>query len=142
MRHQIAYPAAAIGAAVLVGGVFAAVPAHAGGGDFIEEDGACSARSSWVMKAKHDDGRIELEFSVESNRAGQVWAVRITDNGALVFSGNRTTNQISRSFSVDRRPANRAGTDRFVGRATNARTGEVCRGHVNLGADGSSGGSG
>jgi hypothetical protein len=140
MRTRNAYPAA-IGAAVLLGSVVAAVPAQAGGGDFTEETGACSAGSSWVMKAKPDLNRIELEFSVETQRAGQRWAVRVTDNGKLVFSGNRTTNRISRSMSVDRMLADRAGTDRFAARAVNARTGEVCRGHVALGA-GSGGNSG
>ena len=127
--------------AALVGGILAAPPAHAGGGDFTEEQGACSGSSTWLMKAKHDTGRIELEFEVQSNRAGQAWSVRITDNGVLVLSGNKVTNRLER-FSADRRPANRAGTDRFVGRAINAKTGEVCRGLVALGAAGSSGSSG
>ncbi len=142
MRSRKAYPAATLGVAVLLGGVVAAVPAHAGGGDFIEESGACSMSSSWDMKAKHDTGRIELELSVDSNRLGQAWSVRLTDNGTLVFSGNRTTNGVSRSFSVDKMLKDRAGTDRFVARTTNTRTGEVCRAHVALGAAGSSGGSG
>ena len=141
MRTRNTYPAA-LGAAVLLGSVVAAVPAYAGGGDFTEETGSCSANSSWVMKAKHDTGRIEMEFSVESQRAGQRWTVRIRDNGRLVFSGQRLTNRVSRSLSVDRMLANRAGTDRFVARATNARTGEVCRGHVALAPAGSSGSSG
>ena len=131
MRTRNTYPAA-IGAAVLLGSVVAAVPAHAGGGDFIEETGACTMGSTWVMKAKPDTGRIEMEFSVDSNRAGQAWAVRVKDQGALVFSGNRITNRISRSFSVDKMLTDQAGTDRFVARATNAKTGEVCRGHVAL----------
>jgi hypothetical protein len=142
MRSRNAYPTATLGVAALLGSVVAAVPAHAGGGDFTERSGACSANSSWVMKAKHDTGRIEMEFSVETNRAGQRWSVRVRDNGAVVFSGSRVTNRISRSLSVDRMLTNRAGTDRFVARATNARTGEVCRGHVALRAAGSSGGSG
>jgi hypothetical protein len=142
MRSTNAYPTAALGAAVLLGSVVAAVPAHAGGGDFIEETGTCSMGSTWVMKAKHDTGRIELEFSVDSNRAGQTWSVRVTDNRTLVFTGNRVTNRISRSFSVDRMLADRAGTDTFRGRATNAKTGELCRGQVALGAVGSGGGSG
>jgi hypothetical protein len=141
MRTRNAYPAA-IGAAVLLGSVVAAVPAHAGGGDFIEETGACSMGSSWVMKAKHDTGRIELEYSVETQRAGQMWSVRIKDNGVLVFSGDRRTTVRSRSLSVDRMLTNLAGTDRFLARAVNARTGEICRGHVALGAAGSGGGSG
>jgi hypothetical protein len=139
MDTKKAYPAA-IGAAVLLGSVVAAVPAQAGGGDFTERSGGCSMNSSWVTKAKHDTGRIELEFSVETQRARQPWSVRVKDNGVLVFSGNRVTNRISRSFSVDRMLANRAGTDRFVARAVNARTGEVCRGRVALGAAGGNSG--
>jgi hypothetical protein len=140
MRTANACSTAALGVAALLGSVVAANPAHAGG-DFTEEEGACSVSSTWLMKAKHDSGRIELEFEVQSNRSGQTWAVRIRDNGVLVFSGDKVTNRFER-FSADRRPANRTGTDHFVGRATNARTGEVCRGHVDLGAVGSSGGSG
>ena len=138
-RHT--YPAV-IGSAVLLGSVIAAGPAQAGGGDFTERTGSCSANASWVMKAKHDTGRIEMEFSVETQRAGQRWTVRVRDNGALVFSGARRTNRISRSLSVDRMLTNRAGTDRFVARAINARTGEVCRGRVALAPAGSSGNSG
>ncbi|HET8960749.1 hypothetical protein [Nocardioides sp.] len=138
-RHT--YPAV-IGSAVLLGSVIAAAPAQAGGGDFTERTGSCSANASWVMKAKHDTGRIEMEFSVETQRAGQRWTVRVRDNGALVFSGARRTNRISRSLSVDRMLTNRAGTDRFVARAINARTGEVCRGRVALAPAGSSGSSG
>lgn len=137
MRSRNVYPAATMGVAVLLGSVVAAVPAYAGGGDFVEETGTCSMGSAWTAKAKHDTGRIELEFSVDSNRVGQAWSVRVTDQGALVFSGHRTTNGISRSFSVDKMLTNQAGTDRLVARAVNAKTGEVCRGHVALGAVGS-----
>jgi hypothetical protein len=142
MRKRNAYPAAAMGAAVLLGSVVAAVPAHAGGGDFTERGGGCSIGSSWVMKAKHDTGRIEMEFSVETQRAGQMWSVRVTDNGMLVFDGNRRTNVRSRSLSVDRMLTNRAGTDRFRARAVNARTGEVCRAQVALRAAGTGGNPG
>ena len=141
MRTSHAYPAAAFGVTALLAGMVT-LPTYAGGGDFIEEDGACSSAASWIMKAKHDDGRIELEFSVDSNRAGQTWAVRVTQNDRLVFSGKKVTNQLNRRFSVDRRPANLRGTDHFVGRARNLKTGEVCRGHVDLGRLASGGGSG
>ena len=128
------YPAA-IGAAVLLGTVLAAAPAQAGGGgNFVEETGACTMGSTWVMKAKPAAGRIELEFSVDSHRVGQTFAVRLTNQRTLVFSGNRTTNGISKSFSVDKMLTDQAGTDRLVARATNAKTGEVCRGHVALAA--------
>jgi hypothetical protein len=142
MRNKRFLPGATLGVAVLLGSVVATVPAHAGGGDFTERSGACAANSSWVLKAKHELGRIELEYSVETARAGQAWNVRITDNGTQVFAGKRVTNQVSRSISVDRMLANRAGTDRFVARAVNARTGEVCRGTLALAPGGGSGNSG
>jgi hypothetical protein len=143
MRNKSFLPGATLGVAALLGSVVATVPAaHAGGGDFTERAGACAANSSWVLKAKHELGRIELEYSVETRRAGQAWNVRITDNGKEVFAGKRTTNLVSRSISVDRMLANRAGTDRFVARAVNARTGEVCWGALPLAPGGGSGNSG
>jgi hypothetical protein len=142
MATKHTHLAAAAGAAVLLGSVVAATPAQAGGGDFTEETGACSMVSVWDMKAKPVARGIEMEFSVDSNRLGQAWAVRLTDNRKLLFSGNRTTKGISRSFSVDKILADLAGTDRLVVRATNAKTGEVCRGHVALGAAGGGGGQG
>ena len=132
MRTRNTYAAATMGAAVLLGSVVAAVPAHAGGGggDFTQRTGACSVGSTWIAKAKPHVNRIELEFSVETQRAGQMWSVRVTDNGVLLFDGNRRTTVRSRSLSVDRIVTDRAGADRFRARAVNARTGEVCRGHV------------
>jgi hypothetical protein len=134
--------AAAAAGAVLLGSLVAAAPAHAGGGDFTESTGACSMGSTWIVKAKPQLNRIELEVSVETARAGQTWAVRVTDNKTLVFSGNRVTNKISRSISVDRMAADRAGIDHFVARATNAKTGEVCRGTLAFAPAGGGGGKG
>lgn len=144
MRTSNKIPAA-IGAAVLLGSVVAAAaPAQAGGGGgaFTGTTGACSMGSIWTMKAKPVVGGLETEFSVDTARARQPWSVRITDNKALVFSGNRVTNKISRSLSVDRIVADRAGIDHFVARATNAKTGEVCRGALRMGAAGGGGGKG
>jgi hypothetical protein len=128
MNTRYSYAAAAAGAALL-GSLVAATPAHAGGaGDFTQSSGACSMGSLWTMKAKPQLGGIELEFSVDTARAGQTWAVRVTDNKNLLFTGNRVTNKISRSLSVNRLAADRVGIDHFVARATNAKTGELCRG--------------
>jgi hypothetical protein len=141
MRTRTAYPAA-IGAAVLLGSLVAAAPAQAGGTNITQSTGACSMGSAWVMKAKPQLGGIELEVSVETARAGQAWAVRVTDNKNLVFSGNRVTNKISRSASVNRMAADLAGIDHFVARATNAKTGEVCRGTLAFAPGGGGGGKG
>jgi len=114
-------------AAMLVG--LAASPASAKGND-VKVAGTCSAGSTWKLKAGVRDSGIESEFEVDSNRVGQVWSVRMTDNGTQVFAGKRTTVAPSGSFSISRRMANRAGTDTIVATATNARTGETCSGTV------------
>src|SRR5689334_3926094 len=73
--------AAALGTAAVV----TAAPALAhGGGTAVRASGACTSHGSWKLKAKPDDGRIEIEFEVDVNRVGQTWHVRITDNGHLV----------------------------------------------------------
>ena len=125
--------ATAVTLAVGAGALAVAAPAHASGGDRgVERQGACSAGAVWKLKAKHDDGRIEAEFEVDSNRVGQMWNVRLFDNGVHVFRGPRRTVAPSGSFSVERRIANRAGTDTIRAVALNARTGQRCAGTVSL----------
>lgn len=103
-----------------------------GGGGEVRASGPCSGATTWTMKAKPDNGRIEVELEIDSNRVGQTWAVRITDNGTQIFAGNRVTQAPSGSFEVRRLTANRAGVDHFVGTARNAATGETCTARVNL----------
>lgn len=93
--------------------------------------GKCSAASHWKMKAKPDDGRMELELEVDSNRNGQRWTVHINDNKVRIFAGSRLTHAPSGSFEVRRLTANRAGIDHFVAVARNVRTGETCVARVN-----------
>lgn len=107
----------------------AAAPATAGGGvDAQQNSGSCSAGTDWTIKAKADDGRIEVQAEIDSNRSGQTWAWKLKDNGVVVSKGSSTTQGPSGSFSVERKPANKAGTDSFVFRAVYA--GEVCRATV------------
>ena len=82
------------------------------------------------LKAKHDDGRIEVEAEVDTNRKGQTWSVQLRDNGVTVFKGERTTHAPSGSFSLERRIANRAGKDTVTVRAT--RGGTTCSTKVSL----------
>ena len=104
-----------------------AVPAQANDADVIRE-GSCSGRSDWKLKLRPENGRIEIEFEVDQNVVGQVWNVVIRDNGNLVFRGSRTTVAPSGSFEARRVVTNLAESDKVVARATNAQTGEVCRG--------------
>jgi hypothetical protein len=115
--------AAAAGLSVV--GVFGASPAMAKDGDVIVT-GACSAGSTYKLKLGPRDGGIETEFEVDSNVIGQVWSVRMTDNGVRVFKGSATTVAPSGSFTVRPKIANLAGTDRVVATATNPTTGEKC----------------
>src|SRR5690242_17601857 len=98
----------------------AATPAFAsgGGGGGVSSSGACTSGGHFELRAKHDDGKIEMEYEVDSNRAGQVWAVRITDNGATVVSRHATTAGRSGSFTVRKTIADRPGPDKIRARAT------------------------
>ncbi len=120
---------AALSTALLVAG---APLAHAKGGDATIRTGSCSGSADWKLKAKHDDGRIELEWEVDSNRSGQTWRVRVRDNGARVVATRAVTGGASGSFSVERRIANAAGTDALVARARDLATGQVCVGRLRL----------
>ena len=84
----------------------------------------------WKLKGKPDDGRLEIEFEVDTNRVGQVWHVRITDNGNVVATRDFTTLAPERVVQVERRPANLAGTDTI--RAHAIRGDRVCSGVVRV----------
>jgi hypothetical protein len=128
-RTRLLLTTAAITAGLTAPLVVAANPASASGSG-VRSSGACTSRASFELKAKHDDGAIEMEYEVDSNHAGQVWAVRITDNGAVVVSRHATTAGRSGSFTVRKTIANRPGSDRIHAHATfNGRT---CRGTVTL----------
>jgi hypothetical protein len=105
-------------------------PAFASGDDAVQRSGSCSGSTDWKIKAKADDGRIEVEAEIDSNKVGQTWKWKLKQNGSVVTSGTSTTKAPSGSFSVERKPANKAGTDHFVFRAVNPKSGEVCRATV------------
>jgi hypothetical protein len=108
--------------------VLASTAAAAGnkGGRGIVKTGKCSANSTWKLKAKNDDGRIETQFEVDQNRVGKRWRVTIFRNGSKVFSGIRTTRAPSGSFEVSRLLAATAGADRIVAKARALSSGERC----------------
>ena len=118
-RTRLLMTTAALTVGLTASLVVAATPAFAsGGGGGVRSSGACTNGGHFELKAKHDDGRIEVEYEVDSNRAGQVWAVRITDNGAVVVSRHATTAGPSGSFTIRKVIANRPGTDKIHARAT------------------------
>lgn len=135
MSHRLV---ARIGAGIVLAGLtlgaLSGGPASAKGGDDgrVERRGACSSGAVWKLKGKHDDRLLEVELEVDSNRVGQTWNVAITDDGVTVFSGARRTVAPSGSFSVERRIADRAGTDVIRATATNPATGQRCAGSISV----------
>lgn len=113
-------------ALALVGGGSSAAQASGGDDNEVRTSGSCSGASNWDLKAKSDDGRIEIELEVDTNRNGRRWAVRIGDNGHRVFTGHRVTRAPSGSWTVEKKIANRKGADRIRAVARNPRTGERC----------------
>lgn len=104
-------------------------PAQAGSGDVVKR-GSCTGSADWKLKVGPEDGRLEVEGEVDSNRVGQRWTWSLSQDGVMKASGASTTAGASGSFSVRRLLANTAGTDTIVFRAVRSATGESCRGVV------------
>jgi hypothetical protein len=94
--------------------------------------GSCSAATGSKLKAKPRDGRIEVEFEVDSNVNGQRWTYRILHDGAVKASGARSTTAPSGSFSVERRLPNIAGMHTITATAKNPSTAETCQARVTI----------
>lgn len=95
-----------------------------GGGQSVS--GTCTAASTSTLKAKSDDGRLEVEFEVDSNVVRQSWKVVLKDNGSTFLKKTLKTKAPSGSFEARGRPVDRAGTDAIEATATNGATGESC----------------
>jgi hypothetical protein len=132
MPARTTLAALALGTVAVPLAVASPASAQHGGGDRVIRSGGCSASAHWKLKAKPDDGRIEVEAEVDSNHAGQVWHWRLSHNGSLSAKGTGATAGVSGSFSIERRMADLAGTDHFAFRAERRATGEVCRGTISL----------
>lgn len=111
----------------MVFGLAGASPAMAGDDDVIRR-GSCSGSTDWKLKLSPENGRIEVEYEVDSNQVGQDWKVRIFRNGDRIFRGTRTTRAPSGSFEVRLVTSDPVGSDNFTARARNPETDEVCRG--------------
>ena len=116
--------------AVAAGLLASAVPTLAKGGndDRVQKSGDCSGAANWKLKAKPDDGRLEVEFEVDQNRNGVKWNVVIKRNGTTAVRTTATTKAPSGSFSVERRIAGTSGKIT----ATATRSGESCKGSVSV----------
>ena len=102
--------------------------AASGDDDRVELRGSCSGRAEWKLRVRPDDGRLEVEAEVDSDRTGQRWAWKLRHNGSVTARGHSRTSGSSGSFDVERTIVDLAGTDEVRFRATYGRP--VCRGVV------------
>ena len=121
--------ATAAAATTLLGLGITVTPALANDADVIRR-GSCSGSSDWKLKASPQDGRIEVEGEVDSNKVGQTWRWRILHNGELSARGTKQTKGPSGSFEVRRVLVDLRGDDAIAWRARNPKTDEVCRGRL------------
>lgn len=110
--------------AALAAALLLAPAAVAKDGD-VRVAGTCSGSTTSKLKLSPEDGGIEVEFEVDQNRNGVRWRVVLVRNGTRVATRVGVTRGPSGSFEARFVTGNRAGTDRFVARAS--RSGEVCR---------------
>ncbi len=113
---------AALGAACL--GVSA--PSSFAKGIEVRTVGRCTDGSTAKLRVKTDNGRLAVDWEVDTPRVGQVWTWALIDNAATVASGSAVTTAPSGSFTVTRLVANAAGADVVSGTATNGATGATC----------------
>jgi hypothetical protein len=121
-------PVTAAAAALLLIG---SVPASASSQDVVRT-GACSGGGHWKLKVGPDDGRLEVEGEVDTNRAGQTWTWSIRHDGRISASGTSRTAAPSGSFEVRRIMPNLAGADSFVFYAKRTGTTQTCLGRLNI----------
>lgn len=115
-------------ACITVLGPLMLVPAAVAEDNDVERRGSCSDSSRWELDLERTPGGIEVDFEVDQNDVGERWRVKLVHNGDVFFHDVRTTHGDDGSFDVERHTNDGAGIDRFVGRAVNRSTGEVCRG--------------
>ena len=99
-------------AAVSIAALAAPAIAPASGGGAVTATGKCSAASTSKLKLKQRDG--------------DVWKVKIKDNGDVAFKGTAKTKGPSGSFSIEKNIADLPGGDTIKGVARNTDTGERC----------------
>jgi hypothetical protein len=100
---------------------------HGNASDVIRR-GSCTGSSDWKLKLSEEDGRIEVEAEIDTNRNGRTWSVSLRQNGDRFFQGTRITKAPSGSFTVRKVRSNRAGKDTFKVHARNRTSGEECTG--------------
>lgn len=118
-------------AAFIAAALLAPLPAQADGGGVVRR-GACRGRSDWKLDVrKEDTGKLRVKLEIKGGASGQDWHIFMSDNGAGIFAGTRTSSG-GGYLEVRVRTADRAGPDAIKAAANNVVTGETCLGRATL----------
>lgn len=119
-------------ATVLTLGVSAAAlvlapSAMAGGGEPATDKDPCEKSSTVKLKVTPQaDGRFEVVGIVWSDD-DDIWDWKMKHEGDVSAEGDVKAKDADKSFKITRTMVDFVGPDKFVFRADNRRTGEVCR---------------
>ena len=119
-------------ATVLTLGVSAAAlvlapSATAGGGEPATDKDPCEKSSTVKLRVTpQDDGRFEVVGIVWSDD-DDIWDWKMKHEGDVSAEGDVKAKDADKSFKITRTMVDFVGPDKFVFRADNRRTGEVCR---------------
>jgi hypothetical protein len=99
--------------------------------DEVRVPGRCTGRIDAELKLKRDDGRIEVEFEIDQDRAGVVWRLALVHERRGVWRGRARSRRPSGSLEIRRLLADLRGSDTVVARAWGPR-GLTCRATATL----------
>lgn len=95
--------------------------------DDADREGTCTGGISWRMRAKADDGRIEIEAEIDTDRADRRWTWVLRHNGSVSDRGAARTSGSAGSFEVERTAIDVHGSDTFRFRASHRAVACVAR---------------
>ena len=101
--------------------------AMAGGDEPAKDKDECEKSSIVKLKVTpQDDGRFEVVGIVWSDD-DDIWDWKMKHEGDVSAEGDVKAKDADKSFKITRTMVDFVGSDKFVFRAANRRTGEVCR---------------
>ncbi len=106
-------------------------PVAADGAAEVQREGDCSGNADWRLEVEREDGGLQVDLRIrQDDQPGQVWDIRIKQNGERFFRADRTTNEDG-EIRIRRQRPNTAGDDRFFFKAIGP-NGQTCAGGLTI----------
>jgi hypothetical protein len=84
---------------------------HGGGGGDVRVAGSCGRGATSSLRARSDDGRIEVRFRLEQRRGRGLWRITVVHEQRVSARATRRTTRSDRTFELRRRLADLPGSD-------------------------------